>query len=47
MQNSILAPQNTLTWDIVEKPVFGNNSQLEGYKGIFRNDNGKLLHIAK
>ena len=37
----------TLEWDIIEKPVFANNKQIIGYKGIFRNDNGKLLNIAK
>jgi hypothetical protein len=36
-----------LEWDIIEKPIFANNKQVIGYKGIFRNDNGQLLNIAK
>jgi len=36
-----------LEWDIIEKPIFANNKQVLGYKGIFRNDNGQLLNIAK
>ena len=37
----------SLEWDIIEKPIFANNKQVIGYKGIFRNDNGQLLNIAK
>ena len=37
----------TLTWDIIEKPIFANNKQIMGYKSIFRSDNGNLLNIAK
>jgi hypothetical protein len=37
----------TLNWDISEKPIFANNRNIEGYKGIFRNDNGKLLTVTK
>ena len=37
----------TLEWDIIEKPIFSNNKQIIGYKGIFRSDNDKLLNVAK
>ena len=37
----------TLAWDIVEKPIYANNSSLLGYKAIFRNDSGQLLNVAK
>ena len=37
----------TLEWDIIEKPIYANNKQIVGYKGIFRSDNDKLLNVAK
>jgi Domain of unknown function (DUF932) len=37
----------TIDWEIIEKPIYANNQPISGYKGIFRNDNGTLLNIAK
>lgn len=39
--------QPILNWEVIEKPIYGNNRVLAGYKGVFRNDNGKLLNVAK
>lgn len=36
-----------LNWDITEKKVYSNNTELKSHKAIFRNDNGKLLNVAK
>jgi Domain of unknown function (DUF932) len=37
----------TLNWEYIEKPIFADNKKIDGYKGIFRNDNGNLLNVAK
>lgn len=37
----------TLQWDILEKPVFVNDKEIENYKAILRNDNGNILNVAK
>jgi hypothetical protein len=34
-------------WDIIERPIYSNNAELNGYKAIFRNDNDTLLNVAK
>jgi hypothetical protein len=39
--------QSTLSWEIEQRPIYSNNSKLTGYKAIFRNDNDKLLNVAK
>ena len=36
-----------LNWDITEKKVYSNNIELKSHKAIFRNDNGKLLNVAR
>ena len=37
----------TLSWDIVEKPIFSNDAVLTSHKAIFRNDTNKLLNVTK
>jgi hypothetical protein len=39
--------QKTISWEIEQKPIYSNNSQLRNYQAIFRNDNGQLLNVAK
>jgi hypothetical protein len=39
--------QNSITWDVIETPVYANNTKCAGYKAITRSDNGSLLNIAK
>ena len=36
-----------LSWDVIERPIFSNFSQVNGYKAIYRSDTNELLHIAK
>lgn len=38
---------NPLKWEVVEAPIFSKNQKIEGYKGIFRSDNGKMLSVCK
>lgn len=39
--------QTTIAWEIQQNPIYSNNQKLSNYKAIFRNDNGKLLNVAK
>lgn len=34
-------------WDVIERPIYSNNAELNGYKAIFRSDNEHLLNVAK
>jgi Domain of unknown function (DUF932) len=36
-----------LSWEVVERPLFSNNTQLNGYKALYRSDNQELLQVAK
>ncbi|MEA5459111.1 DUF932 domain-containing protein [Arcicella sp. LKC2W] len=37
----------SLNWDVIERPIFSNFKQVNGYKAIYRSDTDELLHIAK
>ncbi|WP_394991933.1 DUF932 domain-containing protein [Emticicia sp.] len=39
--------QSNLNWDIIERPIFSNNTPLTNHKAIFRNDTNTLLNVAK
>jgi hypothetical protein len=39
--------QKTITWDVVQSPVFANNTLCNGYQALTRSDNGHLLNIAR
>jgi len=39
--------QKSISWEVVEFPVYANNACCSDYKAITRNDNGNLLNIAK
>lgn len=41
------APSTLQNWEVVEKPIYSNNQQINGYKAIFRDDNGLLLNVTK
>ncbi len=43
-ENQTIQP---FSWDVVEKPIFGNNQPIRGYKALFRSDNGQLLNVTK
>jgi hypothetical protein len=39
--------QTNLDWDIIEKPIYSNNTPLSSHKAIFRSDNNHLLNVAR
>jgi Domain of unknown function (DUF932) len=38
---------NNIAWEVVERPLFSNNQQVQGYKALYRSDNNELLNVAK
>ncbi|PWK27177.1 uncharacterized protein DUF932 [Arcicella aurantiaca] len=38
---------NKLPWEIVERPIYSNYNEIEGYKAIFRDDTETVLNVAK
>jgi hypothetical protein len=38
---------NSLSWEVLESPIYSNSQKLDGYKALVRSDNGEVLHVCK